>query len=57
MSGSKKSELLKKFVGRGQWKIEIRVKKILYNIFTTLSQQVLNFRLLRVFIGGVKKLF
>ena len=53
----KKSELLKKFVGRGQWKIEIRVKKILYNIFTTLSQQVLNFRLLWVFIGGVKKLF
>ena len=53
----KKSELLKKFVGRGQWKIEIRVKKILYNIFTALSQQVLNFRLLWVFIGGVKKLF
>ena len=32
-------------------------KKILYNIFTTLSQQVLSFRLLWVFIGGSKKLF
>ena len=46
--GEKKSELLKKFVGRGWLKIEISVpkKKNLHNIFTILSQQVLSFRLL-----------
>ena len=38
--GEKKSELLKKIVGRGQWKIEIRVPKknslqYFYNTFIT----------------------
>ena len=59
--GEKKIELLKTIC----WQRVIenwdtctqKKKKNLYNIFTTLSRQVLSFRLLWVFICGAKKLF
>ena len=58
MSGGEKKWVIKKLCWQRvveNWDTCTKKKKILYNIFTILSPQVLSFRLLWVFIGRAKK--